>query len=82
MVTKAFGKRVSVTTGQAQVTLNAPSATDLWSATQLFMMTTASSGVTQVQVGGQTWANQTDAVARWQGSATPKPTEAVITLRA
>lgn len=82
MLARAFGKRVSVTTGQAVVTLDAPQATDLWSATQLFMMTTGSSGVVRVDVGQQNWTNQGDALASWQGTPSPSSTETVITLRA
>jgi len=82
MLQRAFGSRVSTSQAQAMVTLNAPSSTDLWSATQLFMLTTGSSGVSQVQVGSQSWVARTDEVAGWQGEPQPNPTEAVVTLRA
>lgn len=70
------------TPGQAMVTLNAADATRLWSATQLTMATARTTGYTAVAVGGQTWTLDPKRVAGWTGSATPKPTEAVVTLRA
>ena len=81
LLTKAFGSSVKSSVAQARVTLNSADETQLWAATQLFMMTTRTSGVTSVDVGQRSWTMKPDAVADWTGTATPKPTEAAITLR-
>ena len=81
LLTKAFGSSLKSSVAQARVTLNSADETQLWAATQLFMMTTRTSGVTSVDVGQRSWTMKSDAVADWTGTATPKPTEAAITLR-
>lgn len=81
VLSKAFGASVKVGQGEARVTLTSSDPTKLWSATQLFMMTTGTTGVRAVSVGGQTWTADGQRAAAWQGTPTPKPTEATITLR-
>ena len=82
VVTKALGSSVTLTTGQAAVTVNSSDPTSLWAATHLFMMMSKDAGYQAVAVGQQMWTMNPKELARWVGSATPKPTEATITLRA
>lgn len=82
MLKKAFGNSVKVTTAQGRVQLNSSDQTRLWAATQLLQMTTGTTGIAQVEVGQQTWTGSGTEVAAWGGTASAKPTEAVVTLRA
>ncbi|WP_394276612.1 hypothetical protein [Luteococcus sp.] len=82
LLQRALGSTVQVTPAQAMVTITSNDETSLWAATQLAMMTTRTSGVTAVQVGAMTWTSQSTHLGSWEGTATPKPTKAVLTLRA
>lgn len=82
LLQRALGSTVQVTPAQAMITVTSSDETSLWAATHLAMMTTRTSGVSSVQVGAMSWTGQGTRLGSWEGTATPKPTKAVLTLRA
>lgn len=82
LVKTAFGSKVSITTGQALVTLTAKDRTTAWAATQLLLATTQKTGVVKIDLDGQSWTASTTQIAAWQGTARNQGTEATVTVQA
>lgn len=79
LLAQAFGAAALTANGQV-LTVRLTSTTQLWAAAQLAMMTTGTSGVTQVSLDGRSWTNDGQNVATWVQAEQPAHT-LTITVR-
>jgi len=82
LLTKVWGKRLTISTDGKTIAISASSSVTAWAVAQLSMAQLAAHGVTSVQVGAKSWTHSHNGLAAWRDAPTPvKAAQVVVTLR-